>query len=403
MHTSKSKPRDSHTDIELEGTAALMTQKQVFGRSPDGAGPTSSGGCAIVPPPSAVRHFAVDRVPSPQRIDYAAHPAYSEFTRPGLATRVTATSRFLMSLLPLAAKRLTNYELIPNEVRMRRDVAGRLRLAGAGLANVSVRARNRSAAVSPLALALTSDGVVVVVTPATALARVEAASAGAFAQLERARAARSSGSREFEESRFHADRRKELDLFAAVDTFLVEAGVLQAASEYIGRPARLIDVNPQINDSSDSFWREIFPDRESASLPRTAYFHRDASGGDLKAIVYLSDVGPANGPFGFVLGSHRLPISRLDDFICEANDHNGLAHTSPDWRRRFAALPTLFRQKGAFGNDLPDEHPASEEIGSAAWSITGSKGSIVLFDTKGIHRGGMVEQGERRVITCVIG
>jgi hypothetical protein len=171
---------------------------------------------------------------------------------------------------------------------------------------------------------------------------------------------------------------------------------------YLGRRAQLVDVNPQVNDPSDDFWRTVFPDLH-ARLPASAYFHRDASGGDIKAIFYMTDVGPENGPFTYVLGSNHLRLKRLDDFICEANDSSGLSGTTSDARRKFAALPRLFRQKGSFGNDLPDDAPLSRTIQDSQWPITSKKGAIVLFDTKGTHRGGMVTAGERRVITCVLG
>jgi hypothetical protein len=37
------------------------------------------------------------------------------------------------------------------------------------------------------------------------------------------------------------------------------------------------------------------------------------------------------------------------------------------------------------------------------WQVCAPKGSLVMFDTKGIHRGGLVENGERRVVTCIVG
>lgn len=355
--------------------------------------------------PGDVGRFPVERFPTPQRIDYARQPAYADFVaRAPLATRLRASGRFLRSLVPLAVKRIANYELIPNEVRTdRRSLSGLFRLGAAGLRNAFVSTRRSSRIESGLARRLAEDGCAVIACSAEAMAGVDAAVAPAYAKLEQMRAERAGGKREFLDSRYHTDRREEAHLYRAVEALLRDAQVMQAASEYIGREARLIDVNPQINDPSDSFWREIFPDRDANGLPKAAYFHRDASGGDLKAIIYMSDVGPKNGPFTFVLGSHRLPIGRLDNFICEANDSNGLADTSAETRRIFAALPRRFRQKGSFGNDLPDDDPVSDEIVGAAWSITGSKGAIVLFDTKGVHRGGMVEQGERRVITCVLG
>jgi hypothetical protein len=50
-----------------------------------------------------------------------------------------------------------------------------------------------------------------------------------------------------------------------------------------------------------------------------------------------------------------------------------------------------------------DSDSLSRDIRDALWTITAPKGSIVMFDTKGVHRGGMVVEGQRRVITCVLG
>ncbi len=170
----------------------------------------------------------------------------------------------------------------------------------------------------------------------------------------------------------------------------------------MGREVSLVDVNPQLNDDSDDFWKKLFSDMD-IEHPPTAYFHRDASGGDLKVIFYLSDVGLENGPFNFVLGSHSMRLSRLDDYICEANDSNGFAGTSLAARLQFAALPRSLRQKGTFGNDLRKVDELQQQLLDATWQVQAPKGSMVMFDTKGVHRGGLVEQGERRVITCILG
>ena len=355
-------------------------------------------------PPKAVSVFDPRACPAPQRIDYRAHPAYGELARnPPAGRRLRATGRFLASLVPLLVKRIIHYELIPNEVRSDRSLPGRLRFLGAGLRNAVTGGRRPHDATLPMTADLQRQGCSVVVVPPEAVGRIEEAAASAFDMLAQRRAARSAGEREFDESRLSGDRHSQAHLYAAIDSVLEQAGVIAAASEYLGRPARLVDVNPQINDRSDSFWRNIFPDLKLEALPGTAYFHRDASGGDLKAIIYMTNVTETNGPFSYVVGSHRLALSRLDNFICEANDHNGLGGTDPEVRTVFASLPRKFRQKGSFGNDLPDDAPASAEILRASWAITGPKGAVVLFDTKGIHRGGMVDEGERRVITCVIG
>lgn len=344
---------------------------------------------------------------TPALIDYEHHAAYGELVaRPSLKTRLEANAIFAVSMGKLLFKRLIRYEFIPHDIRADKSFGGRLRFAGAALRN-TVRGDDRAqraqaAAKGAPAGRLAEHGIHVVTMPTDRFAELEAVAQPDFDRLV-ARRGQSNGQRDFAESRAQASRVDQKDLFNAIEATLREAGVFDVASAYLGRKAGLIDVNPQINDTSDTFWRDIFPDAELATLPPTAYCHRDASGGDLKAIFYMSDVGDRAGPFSYVVGSNRMTISRLDDLICEANDSNGLAGTTPEARARFAALPKKLRQKGSFGNDLTPESPLGREIGQGLWKVTAGKGSIVLFDTKGIHRGGMVEDGERRVITCVIG
>jgi hypothetical protein len=345
---------------------------------------------------------------SPDVIDYKGHKAYAaDVARAGFAARLSATLYFLRSLGFVITKRLIRYEMIPLEARSPKGAWGWLRFGGYALRNLlrldgAAPVRLEHGIAGDIYERLKATGCAVVAIPDTDFTRIEKASQPRFAALRTQRGTGANGGRDFAESRSTARRDTDPELFASIGATLLESGVMDAASKYLGRQARLVDVNPQINDKTDDFWRETFPDL-NATLPPTAYFHRDASGGDLKAIFYMSDVAPDNGPFTYVLGSNRVRISKLDDLICEANDHNGLSGTRPEARRKFSALPRLFRQKGTFGDDLPEDSALSDAIRRSQWPITSAKGSIVLFDTKGTHRGGMVVEGERLVITCVIG
>ncbi|MFN0183113.1 MAG: phytanoyl-CoA dioxygenase family protein [Aquabacterium sp.] len=341
-------------------------------------------------------------------MDYQRHPAYAAWAdEASVSWRLRAWRRFLPALIKIELKRAIQYEWIPLHVRQGRGLAGKLRFAAAAAGNL-LRPRSRrnlaidTPGLSALDLAFRRQGVAVVQGQAEDLARLRELSVPNFAKLEQRRSQAAGQPRDFEASRSYASRADQPALFHAIEAFFQSAGVLATASSYLGRTVRLIDVNPQINDPSDDFWRRIFPDRTDPQ-PALAYMHRDASGGDLKAIVYMSDVGPDNGPFGYVVGTHRMAPGRFDDHVCEANDSNGLAGTDPDSRRCFAALPSRLRQKGAFGNDLLDASETAQTLSRALWEITGAAGSVVLFDTKGVHRGGMVRTGERRVITCVLG
>lgn len=344
---------------------------------------------------------------SPQLIDYSTHPAYGALvTSPRLGHRLSGLSTFLGSMAVLLVKRLIRYEMIPNDIRSDPSFGGRAALAGFALKNIVDRPKSRGERLGRLderSGRMGRDGIHVVTVPTASIQALEAASASQFSRLAELRQRHKGDKRAFHDSRTSATRQNEQALFDTIEKVLHDAGVMAVASAYMQREGRVIDVNPQINDVSDSFWKDIFPDAPPSKLPATAYCHRDASGGDLKAIIYLTDVEPHTGPFSYVVGSHKMQISRVDDLICEANDSNGLAGTDAATRARFAALPAKFRQKGSFGNDLVETSAFAQDITRGLWSITAPKGSIVLFDTKGIHRGGMVESGERRVITCVIG
>lgn len=356
-------------------------------------------------PPGSLVPFSATFGWNAARIDYARHPAYAELKGgAGLAMQVATLVGYSRSFVSLLTKRAIQYELVPHQYRSPRGAGDRLGFIGNGLRNMFrfLRPARPLPQQSVCGRELAANGISAVVIPDVRFAALDAASKPHFDALA-ARRGRKVNRREFDESRASADRRDDPALYTLIESILDEAGVSDAANRYLGRKAKLVDVNPQINDPSDTFWLDIFPDREGEPIPDAAYFHCDASGGDLKAIIYMTDVGPDNGPFTYAIGSNHLRVGKVDDLLREANDHNGLSGTDPEARRKFAALPRFLQRKWSFGNDLDNASPLSEAIRKAAWDVTAPKGSIVLFDTKGIHRGGMVEKGERRVITCVLG
>lgn len=309
---------------------------------------------SLVLPPPAMPRFDPARSWRDLRTDYAAHPAYRSL----LAFRPGTLLRFSAGAAKLFVKRLINYEAIPADIRNGNPGSFALAALGNFVRGGAFGAMMGRAGAGPLA----ETGVAVFPLPERALASLQAAAAPCFSALEARRARTVAGSRDFEDSRGSARRAEAATLFELIEQQFEACGLFEAASAYLGRQVKLVDVNPQINDRSDSFWRDIFPDLSLPSLPKTAYCHRDASGGDLKAIIYMTDVGPNNGPFSYAVGSNRCHISRIDDFICEANDMNGFSATTPGARKAFAGLPAKLRQKGSFGNDLIDDSPASAAI-----------------------------------------
>jgi len=90
-------------------------------------------------------------------------------------------------------------------------------------------------------------------------------------------------------------------------------------------------------------------------------WHRDSvNRRQLKFMVYLSDVDVENGAFEYVAGSHKL-----------------LSKVTTNFFRRSSRYNTSFQ------GDL----------------LTGKKGTLILFDSSGLHRGTPLSRGERWAIT----
>ena len=343
------------------------------------------------------RGEAVLRIPDP---DYDRHPAYGgAFGLPGLADRVKAVARLLPHVGAYAA-----YDL---QSRVRRW-----------------RAKPMLAEDSPLYGALTRDGAAGVRFTPPQMARIKAAfephlaalrtrMAGAAVAAEPAgaegqgrgsllRAYRSNGalsalqrqlnpSSTWNEAFLHEDHAREL--FAVLREAFGAQGVLNAASRYQGRPIDVRYLKLLINHAGDGWWRAPFADL-GLPEPRAVTMHIDHLW-TAKAILYLSDVGERTGPFCYCLGSHRARIGWLEGAIRRANDRLDRSSCSPAQRRRFYALPKSLRRKAKFGNDLPDDHPELERLLASEKRFGSADGDLILFDDRGMHRGGLVEEGER--------
>ena len=106
------------------------------------------------------------------------------------------------------------------------------------------------------------------------------------------------------------------------------------------------------------------------SLGSGGDWHRDSAlRRQLKFIVYLNDVTENNGPFQYILGSHRL-MSKLY-FSSKFN---------------FEIGKTRFNVSEIAKNDKCQK-------------ITGKKGTLIIVDTSGLHRGTPIVSGDRYAIT----
>lgn len=103
-------------------------------------------------------------------------------------------------------------------------------------------------------------------------------------------------------------------------------------------------------------------------------WHRDSFFGQFKALVYLTDVSIDEGPFEFILGSHRTP-AKLRDHV------------------RYDIPLASTRITDIAVGKLVEAEP------ERLITVTGPAGTLVLADTTAIHRGRPLNAGARMALT----
>lgn len=103
-------------------------------------------------------------------------------------------------------------------------------------------------------------------------------------------------------------------------------------------------------------------------------WHRDAFLRQFKAILYLSDVGPNNGPFQFLKNSHQ-------SFQILRDIWNGNLH---------------YKQ---YRLSVSDVYCIAKDYPERIVTLTAKAGTLILIDTSSIHRGMPIVSGTRYALT----
>ena len=187
-------------------------------------------------------------------------------------------------------------------------------------------------------------------------------------------------------------------------------GVLDVISSYMNCPYRVGGLALELSVSHATWWQDTL---KNNMIPKTMYAHFDESIVYPKAIVYLSEVGPKNGPtsyypemFKFLnLNALQEIIGRVVGTIGGADDsklknyYSKFYHqpmSCERFRRHFMRLPADLRFNSHFGWDVIQGSDMEKKLINSEKIMTGSPGDFIIFDgAKLLHRGGLVEQGER--------
>jgi hypothetical protein len=182
-------------------------------------------------------------------------------------------------------------------------------------------------------------------------------------------------------------------IYDAVAAVFDQAHIFDVAQAYAGAPVKLAGIAVQVNTAATTTRKYKHIDAEGFPQKKTQYLHIDSSGWPHhKVLIYLDDVGLDEGPFRYIVGSHRM----LDDFELAVRKTNDKLRIPP---KLFMALPEAFRQLADFGDNLdPDSAESAELLRRERALYDMQHSDLVLFDYHGVHRGGFVRKGARRIL-----
>jgi len=194
------------------------------------------------------------------------------------------------------------------------------------------------------------------------------------------------------------------DLWRLVEDHLNGEGVYEATSTvFNAATSKLRSLAVLVNHPNQEWANRLYRDVE-IETPPTAGFHIDSDGKCFtKIVLYLTDVGPEQGPFGVVPGSHRWGEGTRDRIYRGAFDKSDMVVRSAKRRTMFLALPEEMQTKAEFGGDMIAGSPEAVELLAQEQVMTGPRGQMNLFNPDAIHRGGNVRQGQRHVLLVSIG
>lgn len=358
---------------------------------------------------------ALKQLPRP---DYGKHPAYGgAFPRPRLGLRARALAQFIPWFGLVAGKRLLLFDRLPTLTDYdgpmtggigRRIVAVRryAPLIARGLFGQLTRVASgkKPLSLTPEATALhqtlVRDGIAPTRFSPDEMHAIRSELQESERRLIERRAA--TKVRTFEGNQSWLNKRDAGSLYALLTEVFGRHGIMAAAEAYLGRPAEVKGMVLQINDGSDAYQKQKFAD-VGVPDPATNYMHCDTSEEIVKCIMYLTEVTESIGPFGYMRGSNRIRVGPFEGLVRRANDRAGLSGYKPEVRQMFMALPAALRHKSTFGSDLADGTPESSAVLEAEYLFVSADGNAALFDNLGVHRGGLVRQGERRVLIANVG
>jgi len=197
------------------------------------------------------------------------------------------------------------------------------------------------------------------------------------------------------------DLQKEIEFANRFRPCVERLNLLGLASQYMRRPMHLAGVYLNLSRTHDQWWRARDQD-VGLGLPKTVGMHYDSCLGLMKCMMYLSDVGQGDGPFSYLPGTVRAHTGLMQRLSGKAMPYAKIGLDTPDSRRLFLKLPAGLRNYSHFGDDLLCGSDLEAAYHAREHQFLSADANVILFDNYGLHRGGMVEGGERLTLQLLL-
>lgn len=201
-----------------------------------------------------------------------------------------------------------------------------------------------------------------------------------------------------------------------IDREFKSKGIFRIVSDYVGIEYSYTGLSLELSVAGSSWWKNKI---DGVEPPRTMYAHLDESIYAPKSIIYLSPVTEFKGPTtSYPQVYDELETNTLQDIIGRVIGEVGNSNDSPlnayyskayhqsmgskNFRSHFMMLPNEIKFNSHFGWDLIAGSDFEASIASREVPMLGDSGKFIVFDgSRLLHRGGLIEQGERIVLQVV--
>lgn len=201
-----------------------------------------------------------------------------------------------------------------------------------------------------------------------------------------------------------------------IDREFKKLGIFEIVSEFVGIDYRFTGMSLELSYEGSTWWRDAIGNEKA---PKTMYAHLDESIFAPKSIVYLSDVRSENGPTSIYPRAYPdMNNNPLQDIVGRVVGKVGSSSSSklyeyykktyhqsagsPNFREHFMRLPENIRFNSHLGWEVLPDSELEKELSSREIEMLGPAGTFVVFDGSNLlHRGGLIEKGERVVLQVV--